>query len=99
MDSNVVYMGRFIIKRILCFSTTCSLRSSISRANLLVQNPSFPSGMEQDPMAIAPPPCPQPAFCVWKNFSQRISLIREVRKQKQRKIVRRDQMIIMCMSA
>ena len=26
------------------------------------------------------PPCPQPAFGLWKNFSQRISLIREVRK-------------------
>ena len=25
------------------------------------------------------PPCPPPAFCLWKNFSQRISLIREVR--------------------
>ena len=25
------------------------------------------------------PPCPLPAFCPWKNFSQRISLIREVR--------------------
>ena len=27
----------------------------------------------------APPQCPLPAFCLWKNFSQRISLIREVR--------------------
>ena len=26
------------------------------------------------------PPCPQPSFCLWKNFSQGISLIREVRK-------------------
>ena len=26
------------------------------------------------------PPCPQPAFCLWKNFSPRISLIREMRK-------------------
>ena len=26
------------------------------------------------------PPCPQPAFCLWKNFSQRISLIRDLRK-------------------
>ena len=40
---------------------------------------------EQDPM-VHPhptpqrPPCPLPAFCLWKNFSQRISLIREVRK-------------------
>ena len=25
-------------------------------------------------------PCPQPAFCLWKNFSQRISLIRALRK-------------------
>ena len=25
-------------------------------------------------------PCPPPAFCLWKNLSQRISLIREVRK-------------------
>ena len=34
---------------------------------------------EQDPLVL-PPPCPQPAFCLCKNFSQRISLIREVRK-------------------
>ena len=25
-------------------------------------------------------PCTQPAFCLWKNFSQRVSLIREVRR-------------------
>ena len=25
------------------------------------------------------PPSPQPIFCLWENFSQRISLIREVR--------------------
>ena len=35
------------------------------------------------------PPCPLPAFCLWKNFSQRIRLIREVRicrnKRKQSK--------------
>ena len=35
--------------------------------------------MEQDPYGPCLP-CPQPAFCLWKNFSQRISLIREVRK-------------------
>ena len=35
--------------------------------------------MEQDPIVLAPS-CPLPAFCPWKNFSQRISLIREVRK-------------------
>ena len=29
--------------------------------------------MEQDPMVFAPP-CPQPAFCLWENFSQTISL-------------------------
>ena len=40
---------------------------------------------EQDPM-VHPhptpqrPPCPLPAFCLLKNFSQRISLIREVRR-------------------
>ena len=28
-------------------------------------------------MVLAPPPCLQPAFRLWKNFSQRISLIRE----------------------
>ena len=27
-----------------------------------------------------PTPCPLPAFCLWNNFNQRISLIREVRK-------------------
>ena len=27
-------------------------------------------------------PCPQSVFCLWKNFSQKISLIREVRKCK-----------------
>ena len=34
-------------------------------------------------------PCPLPAICLWKNFSQRIGLIREVRtrgnKRKQRR--------------
>ena len=35
--------------------------------------------MEQDPIVLAPS-CPLPAFCPWKNVSQRISLIREVRK-------------------
>ena len=41
------------------------------------------------------PPCPLPAFCLQKNFSQRISLIREVRKmQKQRKAVTQDRIII-----
>ena len=25
------------------------------------------------------PPCPLPAFCLWKNFSQGLSLIREMR--------------------
>ena len=29
---------------------------------------------------LPPTPCPQPAFYLWKNFSQRKSLIREVRK-------------------
>ena len=28
------------------------------------------------------PPCPLPAFCLWKNFSQIISVIRKVRKCK-----------------
>ena len=36
------------------------------------------------------PPCPQPAFCLRKNLSQRISLIRELRMQEQRKIVHQD---------
>ena len=36
--------------------------------------------MAQDTMVLAPPPCPQPAFCLWKNFSQRVSLIKEVKK-------------------
>ena len=36
---------------------------------------------EQGPVAPhALLPCPQPAICLWKNFSQKISLIREVRK-------------------
>ena len=30
------------------------------------------------PPAPTPCPCPLPAFCLWKNFSQRISIIREV---------------------
>ena len=34
---------------------------------------------EQDSMVLAPP-CPQPAFCLWKSFSHTLSLIREVRK-------------------
>ena len=34
---------------------------------------------EQDPMVLAPP-CPQPAFCLWKSFSHTLSLIREVKK-------------------
>ena len=47
-----------------------------------------PPEMEQDPV-VSPP-----AFCLWENFSQRISLIREVRKrQKQRKAVKWDQII------
>ena len=33
----------------------------------------------QDPMVLAPP-CPHPAFCLWKSFSHTLSLIREVRK-------------------
>ena len=35
---------------------------------------------EQNPMVLPRGPCPLPASCLWKNFSQRISLIREVRK-------------------
>ena len=31
-------------------------------------------------LTTAPPRKSQPAFCLWKNFSRRISLIREVRK-------------------
>ena len=34
---------------------------------------------EQGPMVL-PPPCPQPAFCLWKTLSQRIGFIREERK-------------------
>ncbi|KAM9093657.1 cyclin-Y-like [Megaptera novaeangliae] len=34
--------------------------------------------MEKDPVVLPPTPCPLPAFCLWKNFSRRISLIREV---------------------
>ena len=37
--------------------------------------------MEQDPMVFAPP-CPQLAFCLWQNFSQKISLTREVRRHR-----------------
>ena len=33
-------------------------------------------------MVLPPQPCSQPAFCLWKNFSQRISLTREVRKRR-----------------
>ena len=43
---------------------------------------------EQDPMVL-PLPCPLPASCLWKNLSQRINFIREVRtcrnKEKQSK--------------
>ena len=50
---------------------------------------------ERDPMVLAPP-CPQPAFCLWKRFSHTPSLIREVRKWKKlRKIVNGDQITIM----
>ena len=42
-----------------------------------------PSETEQDTVVLAPrprpPPSPLPAFCLWKNFSQRINFIREVR--------------------
>ena len=43
--------------------------------------------MEQDPKDPLPShthPCPQPAFYLWKNVSQRLSLIREVRKCQER---------------
>lgn len=41
--------------------------------------------MKQDPTAL-PSPCPQPTFCLWKNFSQRMSLIVEKwEMQKQKK--------------
>ena len=36
------------------------------------------------------PLCPQPTFCLWKNFSHRISLIKAVEMQKQRKTVQKD---------
>ena len=35
-----------------------------------------------------------PSFCLWKNFSKRISLIREVRNCRNRKMVRWDQTIM-----
>ena len=36
---------------------------------------------EQGPVAPQPPPpCSQIAICLWENFSQKISLIREMRK-------------------
>ena len=44
------------------------------------------------------PPCPLPAFCLWKNFSQRICLIREVRicrnKGKQSKETNNNNVVI-----
>ena len=40
---------------------------------------------ETEPMVLPhPAPRPQPAFCLWKTFSQRISLIREVRQCRNR---------------
>ena len=49
---------------------------------------------EQGPRA-SPPPCPQPAFCLWKNFSQKIKFNQRSEKmQKQRKTVKGDQIII-----
>ena len=33
---------------------------------------------------------PQPTFCLWKNFSHRISLIKAVKMQKQKKTVQKD---------
>ena len=39
-------------------------------------------------------PYPLPAFYLWKNFSQTISLIREVRKCKHRKTIKGDQITI-----
>ena len=44
----------------------------------------------RSPRSFPPPPCPLPAFCLWKNFSQRTRLIREVRKCRNRKTVQQD---------
>ena len=51
---------------------------------------------EQDPMALTSPPTPYPlpTFCLWKNFCQTISLIREVRRCKHRKTIKVDQITI-----
>ena len=43
--------------------------------------PSFSVG----PCGSCPTPCPQPEFCLWQNFSQWISLIREVRTSREKK--------------
>ena len=51
------------------------------------------SETEQDPMVLAPPPPPTKfSACLLsvENFSQRISLVREVRMWKQRKTVKGD---------
>ena len=41
------------------------------------------------------PPCPEPAFCLRKNFSQRVSLIRETRNAETKETVKGDPMIIL----
>ena len=38
---------------------------------------------------------PEPAFCLWKQFSQRINLTREVRKYRNKGKVKGDQIVIM----
>ena len=61
---------------ILCLCTCCSLCTCLSDSQLVAN-----SEMEQHPMVL-PRSCPPSAFCLWKNFNQRISFIREVRKYK-----------------
>ena len=49
----------------------------------------------RSPWSFPPLPCPLPTFCLWRNLSQRISLIREVRKCRNRKAVEQGKRTIL----
>ena len=73
-----IFLGTHILQLIFYLQ----IQADDNRAALNTQPLSFQvqDEMEQDPMGLPLLPCPQPAFCLWKNFSQRISVIRGVGK-------------------
>ena len=75
-----LFMFKNTLRRllILCLCTCCSLCTCLSDSWLVAN-----SEMQQGPMVL-PQSCLPPAFCLGRNFNQRISFIREVSKYKRK---------------